>query len=119
MPKDIKQKRADRRARTRRILDHRQKEHHRCWHTDGLIPDPNCYTCRRGIHSLDTLRPFSCGCRKRTHGAPRKDAGQCNCGMRGRIYRWRQDVLELQRLVARGEDPDSDVVVLCAYSRRE
>lgn len=52
-----------------------------------------------------TDRPFSCGCRKRAHGAPRRDVGMCCTEERQRIYRWRLDARELQMGVRAGRSP--------------
>ena len=54
----------------------------------------------------------NCNCRKRCHGQPRIAAGMCCLGNRTRNYRLRAQVLDLQRAVLRGEDPDGDLLSL-------
>lgn len=57
-----------------------------------------------------------CSCRKKHHGAPRRDKGMCDIGARDRIYRLRAQARELNRLVCRGADLDGDQVALLATS---
>jgi len=59
-----------------------------------------------------------CTCRKKHHGAPRRDKGTCSMGARNRIYTMRSMARELDRLVIlRGADPLGDAVALLSGLR--
>ena len=65
----------------------------------------------------DTHRPHSCRCSSRQHGRPRVNRGMCNFGRRDRVYRWRGQVRELNRLLARGYDPEGDGMAVLSDAR--
>jgi hypothetical protein len=64
---------------------------------------------------FDKNKPFDCHCVKRWHGQPRQHGGMCHMGIehgRNRVYRWRAQVPALNRALARGYEPDEDIVAV-------
>jgi len=110
--------RGERRARTFSVAFRRWRQHRLfSWHPRGRMAagktNFQCFCDGMGIHIFDKRTPFTHNCRKRSHGRPRVDAGLCNVGERSRIYEWRNQARELNRLVGlRRGDFDSDEVAL-------
>ena len=90
----------------RRRFDHIHLDHR---HDVGI----HCYCEAAGDHIWAKRSIRACGCSKRLHGQPKSHQGLCCLGDRDRIYFWRREVRELQRL-ARGPgfDPEADEVWL-------
>jgi len=107
--------RGTRRHRTNRIIARRLALHLLFDHTpwNRVLELEGRFTCNYCDHSprfLDTHRPCSCGCSKRQHGRPGVASGMCCCDDRKRVYKWRKEARELNRLVTQGWEGDSDLV---------
>ena len=116
-------RRARRRRLTTRVAKQRQVEHERDRSCGAkAIADrqdwaSRCWCRDTGLWFWSTNRPRSCGCSNRKDGRPRVNRGMCGFGMRDRVYRWRAQVRELNRVLARGYDPDDDAVARHASAR--
>lgn len=112
--------RAERRRRTEWIARRRKIEHEE-QHRDKGVRDRNdwafCYCGDVGLGFWATHRPYSCGCSSRKDGRPRVNRGMCSYGRRNRVYRWRTQVRELNRLLARGHNPEGDCIAVEADAR--
>jgi len=100
-------RREDRRDRTRRVAESRLRDRlfwvgrdHLGWH----LGSPFYFAKSTPLH---------CDCRKRRHGAPKRPWGMCCINSRDRIYAWRWEARELNRLAVRfWEDWDDDDLAL-------
>jgi len=102
-----------RRARRRRITATVAKRRHCDYIRIMLNGDPKGSRCAETSPFFWVKTSIgSCDCRKHTRGAPRRDKGMCNVGARSRVYRSRADARELNRLILRGAEADSDEVAL-------
>ena len=104
-----------RRARRRRLTLTIAERRERLWiameNRWGRRGAYRSWNREKGLWVWSKLRPLSCGCSKKHLGAPRRDRGMCKGEGRRRIYRWRQQVRELQRVVlTRKYDLDDDLV---------
>ena len=86
--------RGTRRARTlaiglRRLKEHRSLTYHHISDPYGRTGTCFCDGC--GPHLFAKRGEQTHDCRKRTFGNPRVARWMCKCGMRDRIYQWRQE----------------------------
>jgi hypothetical protein len=76
-----------------------------------------CFCEEVGLGYWSTGRPRSCRCSGRKKGRPRVNQGMCGFGMRDRVYRWRTQVREYNRLLDRGHDPEGDALAVLSDAR--
>lgn len=105
--------RGTRRDRTNRIIAQRFVLHRQVVHSNQMEVSgwTRCVPCEHGTHFWATHHPMSCHCTKRAKGRPKVGRGMCCCGDRKRVYRWRNEVRELNRLLSLGWEEDSDRLV--------
>ena len=99
--------RGTRRDRTHRIIVQRRNLHMHFAHS-VRASFFTCFCDDKGPNIWSTHRPCSCHCSKRKHGQPKVWGGMCCCDDRKRVYRWRSEVKDLNRLVSLGWETDSD-----------
>jgi len=103
--------RGERRARTIRRARTRRRDHLHLVH--GGNPGAVDCACELSIFYFAKRRALGCNCRKRRKGRPRVGVGDKD-SLRDRIYRWRSDAREVNRLIARRHDPEGDSIArLC------
>ena len=112
---ESKEHRQERRERSRRTALRRHSDHLWSWGC-GEPGATLCRFCAEPTINIWVKCPVGrCPCRKRKHGRPRADVGMCDTGSRSRVYHWRNQVRELNRMFQlRHVEPDCDAVTLLA-----
>jgi len=112
-------RRARRRRLTEKVAKRRQAEQDRTGFRPKSIVDRQnwAYQENDGLWYWSKNRPYSCGCTKRKPGVPRHNTGMCDFGRRERVYHWRAQVRELNHKLARGYNPDDDILATLSDPR--
>ena len=110
-----KTKRAERRRRSRLVSLRRLKSHLRGGGHDVDSVFPRCWCKCPGEASVFyySKRSVACSCSKRLKGSPRLSSGMCDPDARKRVYKWRKETRELNRLVChQNQDPEEDALAV-------
>jgi len=105
-------RRARRIRLTKKVASRRRSDYFREYDKESL-GSIGSYWAVTSAHYWHKTSVGRCVCRKRHHGAPRRDKGMCDIGARKRIYQIRRRTRELNLLLVRRQaDPYSDEVTL-------
>ena len=95
---------------SQRSVQRRHSDHLWLWGCDTW---GQCRWCKTGATHPWFKHHNLCNCQRRRSGRPRVAGGMCRIGSRDRIYHWRNQIRELNRVIVRRHvDPDMDQVAL-------